>query len=105
MMLRMSIFMTLIAFSATVGYVSAADDFIGEGLFVDGPGGYLPAGDYPAGDANSNAIFDNNVIFDPMPQANFNGLMPTMPEISYNYIWEAMGWANLFNARDFPFWP
>lgn len=104
-MLRQSIFMLLVAFLATVGYVSAADDFIGEGLFIDGPGGYLPAGDYPAGDTNTNAAFNSNAIFDPAPQVNYNGFMLSMPKIDNNDIWEIMGyWSNLLDARELPFW-
>ena len=104
MMLRLTIFALLVASFATVGYVSGQDDF-GEGLFIDGPGGFLPAGDSPAGDINSNPVPDSNVVFDPMPQANINGFMPMIPAFNCNDIWDIMGyWENLFNARDFPFW-
>lgn len=49
-------FILLVAFLASVGCGSSADDNIGQGLFVDGPGGYLPEGGYPIIDTNKMCV-------------------------------------------------
>jgi len=73
--------MLLVVFLAPVGYGSAAEDNIGQGLSIDGPGGYLPDSGYINGEPNSNT------------------------EINYEDIWSITSyWDDLFHTRDFSFW-
>ncbi len=46
MPLRVSVFMILVAFFALISYSIGSEENIGQGLCVDGSGGYLPDGDY-----------------------------------------------------------
>ncbi len=54
MHLRVSIFVLLVAFFALVSYGIGAEDDIGQGLSVDGPGGYILDGDYLSSDTSAN---------------------------------------------------
>ena len=111
MILRLSVFLLLVAFLASVGCGSGAGDNIGQGLFVDGPGGYLPDGGYLNSDTNSNVAFDSGMVFDrgmafdPKPLMNYDGFTPFLPKINYD-IWAILSnWDDLFYARDFSFFP
>ncbi len=96
-MLRLTVFMLLAASFASVGCGSGADDNIGQGLCVDGPGGYLP--DLPGGNAlNSNTPFDNSKM-----AFNFDGgtvfaIEPSMycnkllNEINSGGMWDMQSW-------------
>ncbi len=79
MILRLTIFMLLAASFASVGCGNDAGDNIGQGIFIDGPGGYLPDRNAP----NSNTPFDSSKI-----AFNFNGgtAFAIEPPMDYNKL-------------------
>ncbi len=52
--------MILIALLALINSGSGADDNVGQGFFVDGPGGYLPNGDF----VNDNTDYAPTISID-----------------------------------------
>ncbi|HSD57224.1 MAG TPA: hypothetical protein VLB04_03500, partial [Methanotrichaceae archaeon] len=60
----------LVTVSTLASIGSGQDDDIGEGLFIDGPGGYLPNVE---DDVDSNVNFDSNMNFAQAPSMNNEG--------------------------------
>ncbi len=109
-MLRLSVFVLLVGFLATVGCGSGAENNLGQGLLIDGPGGYLPDASSMTGDINSNMAFDNsNMAFDSgtvfaiEPPINYDKFMSLPTEINFGDMWGS-NWNNLFDTRDFSFY-
>ena len=108
-MLRLSVFILLAGFLATVGCVSGAENNIGSVLNVDGPGGYLPDASSMIGDINSNTIFDNShMVFDSGkvfaldPSVSYDKFMVFPSAIDFGDIWDSH-WNSLFDANGFSF--
>jgi len=112
-MLRLFVLMLLVGFLATVGSGTRVENNLGQGLSIDGPGGYLPDASSMISNINSNSAFDNsNMAFDSgsvfaiEPPIRFNNFMTMQTVANFGDIWDkSSNWNSLFDVGHFSFYP